>query len=146
MAARIRRAVLTVALTLLMATALAGVAWAATRVGTNDMDLLVGTTNNDTLYGLDGPDDILAKDGKDRLYGGDDSDELQGNRGGDYIAGDQGPDDLYGGRGSDFLDAADGFREQDSVNCGPGLDRAVATRNDDVYDTCEIVNGERTKQ
>src|SRR3712207_4321209 len=81
MAARIRQAVVAVALALLMATVLAGAALAADRVGTNDMDLLIGTDARDTIYGLNGPDDVFGKAGNDRrLYGGSDSDEIHGNR------------------------------------------------------------------
>jgi hypothetical protein len=143
MVTRIRRAVVAVALALLMATALAGAAWAATKVGTNGSDLLIGTKARDAIYGLDGPDDVLGRANNDRLYGGSDSDEIRGNRNADYIVGGQGPDDLFGGRGTDVIEAADGFHEQDFVDCGPGLqDRASVTADDEVIN-CEFVNGER---
>ena len=145
MATRIRRAGVAVALALLIAAALAGAAWAATKVGTNDSDLLIGTGARDTLYGLNGPDDILGRAGNDTLYGGSDSDEIQGGRNADYIVAGQGPDDLFGGRGTDGIEAAYAFHEQDLVNCGPGLhDRASVDPNDDVFN-CEIVNGERAQ-
>ena len=54
MATRIRRAVVAVALELLMAAALGGAAWAATFVGTAKQDQIIGTRNDDTFYGLDG--------------------------------------------------------------------------------------------
>jgi Ca2+-binding RTX toxin-like protein len=145
MAARIRRAGVAVAFALLMATALTGAAWAATKVGTNGSDLLIGTNARDTIYGLNGPDDVLARASNDRLYGGSDSDEIHGGRNADYIVAGQGPDDLFGGRGTDVIEAADGFHEQDFVDCGLGLqDRAGVDANDDVMN-CEIVNGERAQ-
>ena len=142
--AMLTRVLLIMAVQLLLATALAGAAWAATKVGTNGSDLLIGTNARDTIYGLDGPDDVLARANNDRLYGGSDSDEIHGGRNADYIVAGQGPDDLFGGRGTDVIEAADGFHEQDFVDCGPGLqDRASVDANDDVIN-CEIVTGERT--
>ncbi len=64
MATRIRRAGVVVALTLLMATALAGVAWAANKIhcpgetSTDPDGYCNGTDRNDVMYGTEGKDDM----------------------------------------------------------------------------------------
>jgi Ca2+-binding RTX toxin-like protein len=144
MAARIRRAVVTVALALLMAAALAGAAWAATFVGTAGPDELIGTRNTDTIYGLNGFDDISGKPGDDELYGGKGEDSLHGGKGADYLVGGSKLDTFFGGNGNDFIDAADGG--PDDVLCGTGKgDRAAVDEEDHAFGVfgCEIVNGEQ---
>jgi TolB protein len=95
MATRIQRAVVAVALALLMATALAGAAWAATLVGNAGENYLVGTPDKDTISGLAEDDDIVGRGGADDLSGGRGEDKLEGRQGGDYIVGGRGVDDLY---------------------------------------------------
>src|SRR5215208_4704197 len=141
MAARIRRAVVAVALALLIATALAGAAWAATKVGTNGSDLLIGTDHSDVIYGLNGQDLLRSKPGADELYGGKGPDALVGNRGADYLVGGSGYDHLYGDRGNDFIEAADGLAEY--VDCGSGTNDRASVDEEDAVSNCEFVNGEQ---
>ena len=70
MARRIRRAVVALAPALLVATALAGAAWAATLVGTAGPDEIAGTSKAETLYGLDGRDSLSGRGAGDVPYGG----------------------------------------------------------------------------
>ena len=145
MATRIRRAGLMVALTLLMATALAGVAWAATLVGTDEPDKLIGTPKNDTILGRGGNDKIGGREGDDYIRGGGNSDYVSGSQGDDHIIPGPGTDWWIKGRtGSDIIEADDG--EQEQVECGNG-------RNDQAYidvrpvtdgfANCEYVNGKK---
>jgi Ca2+-binding RTX toxin-like protein len=81
MATRIRRAGAAVALTLLMATALAGVAWAANTIqcepGSDALRPCAGTGKNDVMYGTNKADVIGGGyHGADTLYGRGGDDEL----------------------------------------------------------------------
>jgi len=90
MATRIRRAVVAVALALLMATALAGVAWAANIRCPNvpgEPHGCVDTAANDTMYGTPGKDDIATASGDDTVHA---------YKGDDFIEGDKGNDTYYG--------------------------------------------------
>jgi len=137
MTKRIRRAVVAVALALLMATALAGAAWAATKVGTNDSNSMLGTGGPDKLYGLGGYDVLESKGGSDKLYGGAGRDEVYGGPGRDYLVGGSGPENwLGGGRGGDTIEAVDG--EKDFIQCGAGFDVATVDEHDTAQ-LCEIV-------
>ena len=140
MATRIRRAVVAVALELLMAAALGGAAWAATFVGTAKLDQLIATRNDDTFYGLDGWNYMEGKPAADELYGGNGSDTLKGMYGNDYLVGGRGHDEIEGWQGNDHIEAADGRR--DFVGCGPG-DDYVSVDSHDSLQGCEVVNGER---
>jgi hypothetical protein len=84
--------------------------------------------------------------GDDRLRGGDQADTLDGGTRDDFISGEGGNDVLIGGPGADLLFAGDGNDvvraadgTRDKVNCGPGRDRAIVDRRDDVARTCERV-------
>jgi hypothetical protein len=84
-----------------------------------------------------GDDRLRGGDQADRLDGGSGDDSLSGEGGNDVLDGGAGADLLFAGDGSDVVRAADGTR--DKVNCGPGRDRAVVDRKDDVARTCERV-------
>ena len=146
MATRIRRVGVAVALTLLMATALAGAAWAATLVGTVGPDEIASTSKAETIYSLDGRDSLSGRGAGDELYGGRGRDILLGRFGPDYIVGGRGQDRLYGGPGmlggpgNDRIEAADG--QHDSIDCGPGKFDRVSVDELDVIGRCEIVTGE----
>jgi Tol biopolymer transport system component len=73
---------------------------------------------------------------RDRLIGTAFADKLYGLGGNDKIVGRGGPDLLSGGPGSDTIDAADGVR--DTVDCGPGHDRARVDKKDKLIG-CEKV-------
>ena len=88
MVTRIRRAVVAVALTLLlMATALAGVAWAANTIhcpgvtSTDGDGYCDGTDRNDVMYGTKGKDEMYAWRGADTMYGRGGRDALYGKEG-----------------------------------------------------------------
>ncbi len=129
MATRIRRAGLMVGLTLLMATCLAGVAWAANVVDCPGGSCY-GTDRNDVMHGTEGKDYIAAKDGADILYG-------LGGR--DFLTGGKGPDIVYGGLGNDGLGEASGcdldsYCGEDTKYGGPGDDHIVGNlRSDHLF-------------
>ena len=145
MVTRIRRAAVAVALALLMATALAGAAWAATLVGTAGPDEIAGTSKAETIYGLDGVDYLSGRGAGDELYSGRGRDLLFGRFGPDYIVGGRGQERLYGGPGmlggpgNDRIEAADG--QHDLIDCGPGEFDRVSVDELDVIGRCEIVTG-----
>lgn len=96
-------------------------------VGTNKADYLAGGGHDDVIYGEGGNDTLLGGAGDDKIYGGP---------GNDVITGGAGADQLYGGPGSDTIYAADG--ERDTIDCGPGQDRAVVDSFDKTVN-CEVV-------
>ncbi len=125
MATRIRRAGVVVALTLLMATALAGVAWAANKIhcpgetSTDPDGYCNGTDRNDVMYGTEGKDDMYANRGADVMYG-------RGGR--DSLIGRDGPDIAYGGPGNDYLGSdcdVDDWCGEDEKHGGRGDDHIV---------------------
>lgn len=122
-ATRIKRAGAAAALTLLMATALAGAAWAANAIQCpNSIEypgFCFGTEKNDLMYGTDKADSFRAGPGRDTLYGRGGNDEL---------AGDLGPDTEYGGYGDDNLISdcdTDFWCGEDEKHGGPGDDNIV---------------------
>jgi Ca2+-binding RTX toxin-like protein len=126
MVTRIRRAVVAVALTLLlMATALAGVAWAANTIhcpgvtSTDGDGYCEGTDRNDVMYGTKGKDEMYAWRGADTMYG-------RGGR--DALYGKEGPDVAHGGPGNDYLGSdcdVDAYCGEDEKHGGPGDDHIV---------------------
>lgn len=110
-----------VALALLMATALAGVAWAANVKhcgpnpggdgicwGTNRNDVIYGTNKTDRIGGSFGADTLYGRGGDDELGGGSGPETIHGGPGDDYITnGDNdywfGKDENHGGRGNDSI-------------------------------------------
>jgi len=130
---------------LLLATALAGVAWAATLVGTDEPDKLGGTPNNDNISGFGGNDRISGREGDDYTKGGGGNDYINGRPGDDHIIPGPGADGFTkGGRGNDIMEADDG--RHDYVECGSGRnDRAyidVRPVGDD-FGNCEYVNDKK---
>ncbi|MFN2627346.1 MAG: hypothetical protein ABR569_01765 [Gaiellaceae bacterium] len=95
--------------------------------GTARADYIAGGGGNDVLRGLDGNDTIRGGEGDDRLEGGPGNDILDGGPGVDVI---------NAGPGSDTVLAADGA--VDTIDCGPGNDRAVVDAFDKVKN-CEVV-------
>ena len=96
-------------------------------VGTSKSEYLAGGGHDDTIFGLGGNDTLLGGAGDDVIYGG---------AGNDIITGGAGADRLYGGPGSDTIYAVDD--ERDTVDCGPGNDRAVVDAVDKTVN-CEVV-------
>jgi Ca2+-binding RTX toxin-like protein len=145
MSARIRRVVVAVALAILMTTALAGVAWAATLVGTDEPDRLIGSPNNDKILGHGGNDKIGGREGDDYIRGGGGNDYIEGHSGDDHIIPGPGADEhTKGGAGNDIMEADDG--RQDNVECASGRnDHAyIDVRPDgDGFGNCEYVNGKK---
>jgi Ca2+-binding RTX toxin-like protein len=137
MAARIRRAVVAVALALLMVTALAGVAWAATLIGNAGDNNLRGTSEKDVIYGMAGGDAIDGRGKADELHGGSGNDEILGRSGNDYLVGGRGYDELNAHNGNDRIEAADG--KIDTIDCGPGDADRVSIDEKDFIRSCEIV-------
>jgi hypothetical protein len=96
-----------------------------------------GSARADVLVGGGGPDLLTGRGGNDVLRGLAGADRLDGGAGGDLLAGGSGPDRIAGGLGDDLVRARDGRR--DAVVCGPGRDRVVADRADQVGASCEHV-------
>lgn len=133
MAARIRRAVVAVALALLMVAALAGVAWAANTIqcpgesSTDPDGYCNGTDRNDVMYGTKGKDDMYARRGADIMYG------LAGR---DSLIGREGPDITYGGLGNDYLGSdcdLDSWCGEDEKHGGRGDDHLVGNRRSEHH-------------
>jgi Ca2+-binding RTX toxin-like protein len=144
MATRIRRAGVAVTLALLlMATALAGVAYAKIISGTPDNDYLLGTTKKDLIIGRRGDDYIRALAGDDLLHGGTGDDVVRGGGGNDRIYPGEGPDIVLAGAGNDKIYARD-TGSLDSIDCGGGFDKVETIHRDDrTLDNCERTPGPR---
>jgi Ca2+-binding RTX toxin-like protein len=126
----------------------AGMAGAASFVGTGERDVIEGTKRadevsglggGDTLNGLGGRDTVRGGDGVDEVSGGFGADEVYGNAGDDYLidAPDKNRDFLYGGTGRDNVQVRDFPAVKDVVYCGSGRDTAYVDRLD-VVNGCEI--------
>jgi Ca2+-binding RTX toxin-like protein len=115
-------------------------------------DRLVGTSAADRIYGRGGADRISGRGGNDCLWGGTGNDRIRagagadrvhGSSGNDVLTGNSGRDSLWGGLGADLIYARDG--ERDTIDCGPGRDRAVVDRVDRVRH-CERVQRPRRRR
>ena len=132
-------------LSMLMLALTAGVAFAATKYGTNSGDALYGTNYADTIYGYGGADLIYGYGGADTLYGGNEvgwgdkilggtaNDRVYGQNGDDALYGDSGNDAVYDGYGDDLVQGGYGY---DTMNAGPGAVRINA--QDGQKDTIEL--------
>ncbi|HTZ05691.1 MAG TPA: hypothetical protein VMB53_08040, partial [Gaiellaceae bacterium] len=96
--------------------------------GNSKSNYLIGTEHDDTIYGYGGNDTINGNGGYDVIYGGDGNDVIN-------VSG-PGRSKVYGGNGSDTIYAAN--NEKDTIDCGPGQDRAVIDPLDVVHN-CEVV-------
>ena len=105
-------------------------------VGSSRGDLIYGRGGNDRISARGGNDCVWGGTGADRIEGGPGADRLHGSTGADRITGNSGRDSIWGGFGSDVIYARDG--ERDTIDCGPGRDRAVVDRGDRVRN-CEHV-------
>src|SRR5204862_44217 len=123
---------------------------AATKAHTSDT-CPPGTTNVDycqvaplecvngkgvTQIGTDGDDLQVGTDCADVQRGGKGNDKQFGNGGADTQDGGAGKDKISGGAGNDTINAFDHTR--DSINCGPGRDKATVDKVDLVRG-CEKV-------
>jgi Tol biopolymer transport system component len=93
-------------------------------------DRIFGGTGWDYIEGSDGRDYLAGGIGHDGLRGGQHDDVLVGGAGDDVLDAGAGRDRIRGGRGNDFIPTAGVSR--DRVDCGPGDDRAIVDRHDDV--------------
>lgn len=107
-------------------------------VGRGGKDVILGGRLRDRLYGDEGDDVILGEAGNDRLWGGGRDDTLDGGTGRDRIWAGWGTDVVDAGRGNDIVYASENDVSVDSIDCGPGYDRAVVNRADRVFN-CERV-------
>src|SRR5215212_2145452 len=144
MATRIRRAGVVAALALLlMATALAGVAYAKIVSGTPGNDYLLGTRKTDLIRGRGGDDYISALAGDELLLGGAGDDVVRGGGGNDRIYPGEGPDIVLAGAGNDKIYGRD-TDSLDTIDCGGGFDRVETIHRDDrTLDNCERTPGLR---
>ena len=107
------------------------------QVGTSEADTLRGTAGPDWLSGGRGDDVIRGRAGDDRLDGGAADDTIVGGPGDDTILGGDGRDTIRAGAGDDVIRTwADGT--PDTIDCGPGRDRAVIDTMDSTT-RCENV-------
>jgi Ca2+-binding RTX toxin-like protein len=144
MATRIRRAGVAVALALLlMATPLAGVAYAKIISGTPGNDYLLGTIKKDLIGGRRGDDYIRALAGDDLLHASAGDDVVRGGGGNDKIYPGEGPDIVLAGAGNDKIYARD-TDSLDSIDCGGGFDEVETIHRDDrTLENCERALGPR---
>ena len=144
MVTRIQWAGVAVALALLlMATPLAGMAYAKIISGTPDNDYLLGTIKKDLIRGRGGDDYIRALAGVDLLLGGPGDDVVRGGGGNDRIYPGEGPDIVLAGAGNDKIYARD-TDSLDSIDCGGGFDKVETIHRDDrTLDNCERTPGPR---
>lgn len=145
-----RRAILMSTMLVSAVLLLAGVAYAATITCTGgDCN---GTNEADTMNGSPIDDKMLAMDGGDTLNGEGGMDALKGQGGGDQIFGGEGNDKVKGGFGMDRVEGGDGNdlvrggthgnandRARDLLLCGPGRDKVIFVRGQDVVRGCEIL-------
>jgi hypothetical protein len=114
----------------------AGIAYAASVFGGPGDDELRGFGDGTLIVGGPGDDKHLASFGDQIIQGGPGDDLISGGPGDDRAEGGPGRDSLAGGYGDDTVWSFDPNR--DTVDCGPGRDRAYVSRNDRVTG-CEIV-------
>ncbi len=115
--------------------------------GDDGKDTLLGTERGDQLQGGSGPDRLYGRGGRDFLYPSAGADLAVGGPGPDFISGNRGsverdtqPDSYLGGPGNDYIDARLGGT--DAIDCGDGVDEAVADREDELSGGgCELVRG-----
>ncbi len=114
--------------------------------GGSGPDWLVGGSGSDRLQGEGGNDVAVGGPGRDRLLGGSGSDRLRGDSGDDVLSGGAGNDKLIGNGGRNRYSAGGGDdtvnarnRRRESVDCGPGRDKATVDRSDQVR-RCERVS------
>jgi Ca2+-binding RTX toxin-like protein len=134
----------------------AGVALAATLVGTPGSDNISGTFERDQIFTLEGNDTVDAFNGNDDVYGNENNDNLIGAEDSDKVFGNTGPDTIdlvsndvpdefpsapsdqgFGGAGNDRVFAQDG--NFDAINCGAGTDTAFVDPGDSRT-ACESIN------
>jgi len=96
----------------------------ATRIGTNDNDIIRGSYGDDVIVSLGGNDIVYGMSGNDVICGGDGNDRLYGNSGNDILIGQEGFDSVNGGKG---LDICDSFTDHHSSS----------HHSDDEDDDCE---------
>jgi len=162
MVTRIRRAGVAVALALLLAAALAGVAWAVTTIhcpndpqgdtgtcwGTQKADVIIGTSHKDMIDGQRGADIVRAGRGADHILSDDywlGEDENHGGPGADEISGSYDAEKHFGGRGDDsigdYKSDEDREKERDVFRCGAGRDEVTYNKGlDRVADDCEVLH------
>ena len=141
MAKRMRRAGLVAALALLMATALADVAYAENIGGTPGNDYLLGTVKDDLISGRGGDDYVRALAGEDMLRGGAGDDVVRGGGDNDEIYPGEGADIVFAGAGNDKIYARD-TDSLDTIDCGGGFDQVETIHRDDrTLDNCERALG-----
>lgn len=115
----------------------------ATKVGTENPDVLNGTDASDVIVGLGGADQIDGKGGNDRICGGAGKDTITGGLGDDDLFGDGGADTIYGDTGDDRVvggagkDTLYGGGDDDLVKGGGGSDGCDGGLGTDVAKTCE---------
>ena len=125
-----------VALTLVIALAMAGLAYAKNIAGTAGPDRLVGTPKADMLKGKGGRDTLIARRGADRLFGGRGPDTLRPGPGRDEINTRRNGYSA-GGQGNDRILARD--NTADLIDCGAGRDTVFVDRVEDGVFNCEFI-------
>jgi Ca2+-binding RTX toxin-like protein len=132
----------------------AGVALAATLVGTPGPDSFgCGTTSgDDQIFTLEGNDFVDACTGNDEVYGNENNDELVGAEDSDKVHGNTGKDTIdldsfdtsgssdqgFGGKGNDTVFAQD--NHFDAIDCGASTgDKVFLDAGLDTQTNCEQV-------
>jgi Ca2+-binding RTX toxin-like protein len=135
-----RRIIILLSLMAVMVAIFAAAAFAVTKTGTQNDDLLIGTDNSDNLYGLNGADILRGHGGNDYLEAGRGDDAVYGGDGNDHIYLGGGNDQAYGGPGDDTINAVDGVVSNDFVSGGAGTnDRCFVDSFDEADSSCEHI-------
>lgn len=99
---------------------------------------IAGRAGADTIFGLGGDDCLTGNAGNDVLKGGPGADRLSGDSGNDRLVGGDGNDSVKAGAGNDVVDARG--RGFDTIDCGPGRDRALVGDLDRVRNCERVLN------
>ena len=133
-----RRVGLTLSVMAALLIVAAGVAVAASVLGTKGDDTyLHGGSEKDIVVGAQGSDNIEGRNEADQLYADSGSDTVKGGQGDDYIEGGRGPDTLNGEAGNDYINAVDGVGTNDKVDGGDGTNDACVYDKGDTVTNCE---------
>jgi Ca2+-binding RTX toxin-like protein len=122
-----RRAILLLSATATMVLVAAAAALAVSFTFTNAANNCAGpATNAADRLAMGGGNDICnGLGGGDQIFGDHGNDNIDGAGGNDYLFGGTGEDEVNGAIGNDYINVSDHVAGNDSVDCGPGTDRAV---------------------
>ena len=120
-----RRAILVAAVTLVALAVVGGAALAQSLTGNDGDNRLVGSNHRDQISGEGGDDLIKGLRAADALSGGPGNDTIYAGP-----TNERAIDAVSAGAGDDFVRVFNRPASRDAVDCGDGVDRAVADSRD----------------